>query len=43
MAGILYTSHIVALDLLCCHCRGRSYLSGIRFLQLCPVIQRSLN
>jgi len=34
-AGILYSSHIVALYLLCCHCRRRSYLSGITFLRLC--------
>ena len=31
------------LDLLFCRCRRCSYLSGIRFLQLCPVTQRSLN
>ena len=43
IAGILYSSHIVALDLFCCHCGRSSYLRGIRFLQLCPVIQRSLN
>jgi hypothetical protein len=38
-----YTKHIVALDLFCCHCRRRSYLSGIGLLQLCRVIQRSLH
>jgi len=27
----------------CCHCRGRSYLTGITFLQLCPVIHSGLN
>jgi hypothetical protein len=29
--------------LFCCNCRRSSYLLGIRFLQLCPVIERSLN
>jgi len=38
-----YTSHIIALDLFCCHCRRCSYLSGIGLLQLCWVIQRSVN
>jgi len=38
-----YTSHIVALDLFCCHCRRHSYLSAIGLLQLCRVIQRSVN
>ena len=38
-----YTSHIIALDLFCCHCRRHSYLSGIGLLQLCRVIQRSVN
>jgi len=38
-----YTSHIVVLDLFCCHCRRRSYLSGIGLLQLCRVIWRSVN
>ena len=42
IAVILYSVHIVALDLLCCHCR-RSHLHGIRFLQLCQVTKRSLN
>ena len=37
-----YRSHIVALDLFCCHCR-RSYLSGITFLQLCRDVHSSLN
>jgi len=27
----------------CCHCRRPSYLSGIRFLQRCPVTHSSLN
>ena len=35
IAGILYSSHIVALDLFFCHCRRCSYLSGIRLLKLC--------
>jgi hypothetical protein len=35
IAGILYNRHTVALDLFCCHCRRRSYLSHITFLQLC--------
>jgi len=35
----IYTSHIVALDLLCCHRRRHSYLSGIGLLQLYRVIQ----
>ena len=43
IAGILYSTHIVALDLFFCHSRRHSYLSGIRLLQLCPVIQRSVN
>jgi len=38
-----YTSYIVALDMFCCHCRRRSYLSGIELMQLCRVIQRSVN
>jgi len=42
IAGILYRSHIIALDLFCCHCTSCPYLHGVRFLQLCPVIQRSL-
>jgi hypothetical protein len=33
----------VPLDLFCLHCRRCSYLHGIRFLQLCPVIERILN
>jgi len=40
---MLYSSHIIALGLFCCHCRRRSYPSGIRLLQLCRVIQRSVN
>ena len=43
IAGILYSSHIIALDLFCCHCSTHSYPCGIRFLQLCPVIQRNIN
>jgi len=35
-------SHIVPFDLFCSHCRS-SYLRGIRFLQMCPVSERSLN
>ena len=42
IAGILCRSHIIALDLFCCHCKSIPYLRGITFLQLCPVIQRSL-
>ena len=42
VAGILYSSHIVPLDLFCCHCRGSRYLHGIRFLQLCPDIGVSI-
>jgi len=38
-----YTSHIAALHLFCCHCRRRSYLSGTGLLQMCRVIQRSVN
>jgi len=38
-----YTSHIIALELFCCHCRRCSYLSSIGLLQLCQVIQRSVN
>jgi hypothetical protein len=30
-----YTSHIVAFDLFCCHCRRSLCLSGIGLLQLC--------
>jgi len=37
-----YTKHIVALDLFCCHCSRRSYLSSIGLLQLCRVIQRNV-
>jgi len=43
IAGVLYNSNIVALDLFCCHYRRCSYLSGIRLLQLCQVIQRSVS
>jgi len=39
----IYIRHIVALDMFFCHCRRRSYLSGIGLLQLCRVIQRSVN
>jgi len=42
IAGILCSSHIIALDLFCCHCKSSPYLCGSRFLRLCPVIQRSL-
>ena len=42
IAGILCRSHIIVLDLFCCHCKSSPYLHGIRFLQLCPVIKRSL-
>jgi len=38
-----YTSHIVALDLFCCHRRRCSYHSGTGLLQLYRVIQRSVN
>jgi len=38
-----YTSHIVALDLFCCHCRRHAYLSGIGLLHLCQVIRKSVN
>ena len=31
------------LDLFCLHDRRSSYLHGIRVLQLCPVVERSLN
>jgi len=31
------------LDLFCLHRRSSSYFRGIRVLQLCPVIERSLN
>ena len=42
-AKILYSSHIIALDLFCCHCRRHSYDSGFTVLKLCLVIYRSLN
>jgi len=32
---------VVALDLFCCHCRRPPYLSGIRFLKLCPSHRRN--
>jgi len=32
IAEILNSTHIIALDLFCCHCRRHSYLTGIRFL-----------
>jgi hypothetical protein len=35
IAGILYDSHIIAWDLFCCHCKQRSYHTGVRFLKLC--------
>jgi hypothetical protein len=35
IARILYNRHIIALDLFCCHCRRRSYLGWITFLQRC--------
>jgi len=41
IAGILYSSHIIALDLFCCHCRRRSYFTGIRFLKLCQSHRRN--
>jgi len=43
IAEILYNSHIIPLDLFFLHRRRSSYLRGIRFLQLCPVIEKSLN
>ena len=42
ISGILCSSPIVALDLFCCHCGRSSYHWGIWFLQLCPVMERSL-
>ena len=41
IAGILCSSHIIALELFYCHCRRSSYLCDIWFLQLCPITQRS--
>jgi hypothetical protein len=38
-----YTKYIVAVDLFRCHCRRYLYLRGIGLLQLCRVIQRSVN
>jgi len=38
-----YTSHIVALDLFCCHSSRHSYLSDTGLLQLCRVMHRSVN
>ena len=38
-----YTKHMVALYLFCCHSKRCSYLRGIGLLQLCWVIQRSIN
>jgi hypothetical protein len=43
IAGIIHSSHIIALDLFCSQCRRCSYLRGIRFLHLCPVKHCSLN
>jgi hypothetical protein len=43
IAGILYSSHNVDLVLFCCRCGRSSYFRRIWFLQLCPVIERSLN
>jgi len=43
IAGFLYSSYTVPLDLFCCHCGRSLYFRGIRFLQLCPVIMRNLN
>jgi len=38
-----YTGHILALDLFCCHYTRCTYLNGTGLLQLCWVIQRSVN
>jgi len=43
IAGFLYSSYTIPLYPFCCHCGRSLYLHGIRFLQLCPVIMRSLN
>jgi hypothetical protein len=43
ITGILYSSHFVTLDLFCCPHGRNPYFVGITFLQMCPVIERSLN
>ena len=41
--SFFYNRHIITLDLFCCHCRRSPYLRGIRVLQWCPDIRKSLN